>query len=97
MRTAKHSRKFQRDIKRYLRGIYHDIVVSPEGELWEVVDALASNIRLPEAYRDHSLRGDMKGLRECHIRPDLLLVYRYESDDLLILERLVSHSEIFGM
>ncbi len=97
MRTAKHSRKFKQDFKRGVRGKYRDVIAYPSGELWEVVDALADNIQLPAAYRDHSLHGTLEGKRECHIRPDLLLVYTYINDDLLILERLGSHSEIFGL
>ncbi len=41
-----------------------------------------------------AFKGD---LRDCHIRPDLVLVYTLEGEDLLILERLGSHSEIFGL
>lgn len=97
MRSTDPSSKFRRDVKRIAKGRYRDIVAVPRGELWEVVNALARDIRLPPAYRDHTLRGDREGSRECHIRPDLLLVYRYEGEEWLILERLGSHAEIFGM
>ena len=66
---------FKRDFKRVVRGKYKDVVLKPGGELWEVVDALARDILLPEAYHDHPLRGERKGSRECHVCPDLLLVY----------------------
>ena len=88
--------KYRRDYRRELKGRYSKFL-HPNGELQEVVDALAENILLPEAYHDHSLHGEYEGCRECHIRPDLLLVYRYEGDDLLVLERLGSHAEIFGL
>jgi mRNA interferase YafQ len=42
------------------------------------------------------LQGNWKGFRECHIRPDLLLVYKETPDDKVKLARLGSHSEIFG-
>ena len=41
--------------------------------------------------------GEYEGSRECHIRPDLLLIYTLEGDDVLWLERLGSHAELFGM
>ena len=97
MRRAEHRKKFRQDFKRKLGGRYYDVIVKPGGELWEVIDALAENIRLPEAYHDHALRGGYEGCRECHVRPDLLLVYRYVGDDVLMLERLGSHAELFGM
>lgn len=44
----------------------------------EVVDTLAREQKLDEKYRDHSLAGNYRGFRECHIEPDWLLVYRVE-------------------
>ena len=96
MRRVEQRSKFRRDFKREGRGRYRGLL-HLGGELWEVVEGLAENILLPEAYRDHPLRGDLEGCRECHIRPDLLLVYRYEGEEWLILERLGSHAEIFGL
>ena len=61
------------------------------------VVALLKDEPLDASYHDHALSGDMKGYRKCHIRPDLLLVYRYVGEDWLILERLGSHAELFGM
>ena len=46
--------------------------------------------------RDHALSGDWAGYRECHIKPDLLLIYRKPDADTLRLARLGSHSELFG-
>jgi mRNA interferase YafQ len=51
---------------------------------------------LPENNRDHALSGDWAGYRECHIKPDLLLIYRKPDPDTLRLARLGSHSELFG-
>lgn len=44
--------------------------------LLEIVDMLRNEKELPAKYRDHALSGDYKGMRECHIAPDWLLIYR---------------------
>lgn len=51
----------------------------------EVVDMLRQGKQLDEKYRDHSLSGNFAGFRECHIRPDWLLVYLIENDVLTFL------------
>jgi mRNA interferase YafQ len=51
---------------------------------------------LPERCRDHSLSGKWKAYRECHLKPDLLLVYRKPDAETLQLVRLGSHSELCG-
>ena len=63
----------------------------------DVVELLAKGKTLEERYRDHELKGDRKGERECHVQPDLLLVYRIYND-VLILELVDTgtHSELFG-
>ena len=66
-------------------------------ELPEIVDALANDIPLPYLYHDHALHGYLEGHRECHVKPDFLLIYTYEGDDVLRLEKLGSHSELFGL
>jgi mRNA interferase YafQ len=57
---------------------------------------LANDQQLEPRYRDHDLSGDWAGYRECHVKTDLLLIYRKSGDDLLRLARLGSHSELFG-
>ena len=47
-------------------------------------------------HRDHDLSSDWGGYRECHIKPDLLLIYRESEGVTLRLARLGSHSELFG-
>ena len=62
----------------------------------KVVDILTSGEKLDKKYLDHKLKNDFKDYRECHIKPDLLLVYRYFDDKLLLyLYQIGSHSEIF--
>ena len=58
------------------------------------VELLAEDKPLPEHMRDHALVCDWKGYRECHLKPDLLLVYRKEPG-ILSIARLGSHSELF--
>ena len=96
MRQTFPSSKFRRDLKREGKGIYRSLLPK-DGELWEVAGLLARDIPLPYPYHDHALRGDWEGSRECHIRPDFLLIYTYEGDDILRLERLGSHAELFGL
>ena len=62
----------------------------------DVVDALANDIPLDVKFCDHSLSGKMKGSRECHLAPDILLIYIQTSDALeLILVEIGSHSSLF--
>ena len=97
MREVKQTKGFRQSLKRLGRGIYRELLVMPDGELWQAVRILANDMPLPPKYRDHPLHGNREGSRECHIRPDLLLVYKYEGDYLLILDMLGTHSEIFGL
>ena len=82
---------FKRDIKRR----YLDLVTA---EWAEVLDCLVANSPLPEKYLDHPLKGgaEFKKCRDCHVKPDLVLIYRLMGDDVLELHQLDSHSEIFG-
>lgn len=62
----------------------------------EVVDLLRQGRHLEERYRDHGLTGDLAGFRECHIKPDWLLIYLIENDILtLTLIDTGSHSDLF--
>ena len=66
------------------------------GLLNDVVDCLAQQTPLPEKFHDHALEGEYTGFRECHIKPDWLLVYRIDEDCLnLFLMRTGSHSDLF--
>lgn len=65
-------------------------------ELFAVIDKLANGEVLEAKYRDHSLSGNYKGCRECHIEPDWLLIYEIDDGILvLMLYRIGSHSELF--
>ena len=67
-------------------------------KLFEVINNLAEGNTLGEKYRDHELAGNYKGVRECHIEPDWLLVYLIEDDRLIIIATETgTHSDLFGM
>ncbi|MBO4947813.1 MAG: type II toxin-antitoxin system YafQ family toxin [Peptococcaceae bacterium] len=84
------SNHFKRDLKlARKRGL--DISL-----LDEVVMQLASEIPLAAKYRDHDLKGNYAGFRECHILPDWLLIYRIDGNDLMLfLARTGTHSDLF--
>ncbi|AVM70731.1 type II toxin-antitoxin system mRNA interferase toxin, RelE/StbE family [Streptococcus mutans] len=64
----------------------------------EVIEKLRLGQTLEEKYRDHELKGNFVGFRECHIKPDWLLVYFIEDDILtLTLVDTGSHADLFKM
>lgn len=64
--------------------------------LQDVVDMLSNGETLPEKYKDHSLSGNLREYRECHIQPDWLLIYKIDDDKLiLVLTATGSHSDLF--
>lgn len=65
--------------------------------VFSVLDKLLNDIPLPAKNHDHELHGDYKGTRECHIKPDLLLIYQ-KKESVLILTALAigNHSELFS-
>ena len=65
-------------------------------ELFKVIGMLQKQELLPEEKRDHLLVGNYKGYRECHVRPDLLLIYKIKEKDLeLLLFRTGTHSDLY--
>lgn len=93
MRTIDRSSAFKRDYKREARGAH---LATLDGDLVPVLVALAGDQPLESKHRDHDLSGDWAGYRDCHIKPDLVLIYRKPDADTLRLARLGSHSELFG-
>jgi mRNA interferase YafQ len=90
MRKIDLQSRFKRDYKREKRANPSlDTILTP------VLEMLVMDTVLPERLSDHPLRGEWKGFRDCHIKPDLVLIYA-KSDDVLSLARLGSHSELFG-
>lgn len=91
MRTIERTSQFKRDFKREAKGRYRALLA---GEFIEILTALVEDRPLAVRYRDHALTGDWRDNRECHVRPDLLLIYRKPDADTLQLIRLGSHSEL---
>ena len=90
MLTIKYQTTFKKDYKRIKKRGY-DIRL-----LESVIGMLADEKPLPAEYKDHSLSGNYKGCRECHISPDWLLVYEIiEKELILYLTRTRTHSDIF--
>ncbi|MGB7554340.1 MAG: type II toxin-antitoxin system YafQ family toxin [Candidatus Korobacteraceae bacterium] len=93
MRTIEWTTAFRRDYKRTTATPrYKDI----ESLLPEIVGLLANDRPLHEKYRDHGLGGNWKNHRECHLKPDLLLIYKRPDRQTLRLVRMGSHSELFA-
>ena len=87
--SIRQSTRFRQDAKR-LRRQGADL-----GLLETIVNTLVNQTPLAERHRDHSLVGNWKGYRECHIQPDWLLIYRIEAGELQLV-RTGSHTELFG-
>ena len=91
MRTIEWTSQFKRDYKREGKGQHRKTL---DDDLFPVVDALANDQLLELRYRDHALTGDWQDYRDCHIKPDLVLIYQKPDDDTLRLVRIGSHSEL---
>lgn len=61
----------------------------------QIIQKLAKDEQLEERIRDHKLKGDYVGTRECHVEPDWLLIYE-ENESELVLIRTGTHSDLFG-
>ena len=91
MRRIQRTTQFKRDYKREQRGKYKTYL---ETALFSTLEFLVVDRVLPEKYCDHALTGQWKEFRDCHIRPDLLLIYEKPNIEILRLIRLGSHSEL---
>jgi mRNA interferase YafQ len=92
MRRIERTNAFRSDFKREKRGQHRhevDALVS------SVVSLLAEDKPPPQKHRDHALSGQWRDYRECHLKPDLLLIYCKPDREVLQLVRMGSHSELF--
>ena len=92
MRTTDFTSRFNKDYKRVQRS---PLGKSLQAELQAVLELLLEDAPLPANNHDHPLRGEWKGFRDCHVRPDLVQIYRKYEPSILELSRLGSHSELF--
>lgn len=93
MRRIERTTAFRRDFKREKKGQHRRDV---DSLISEMAALLIEDIPLPEKHRDHGLGGVRQDHRECHLKPDLLLICRKPDAVVLQLVRMGSHSEIFG-
>ena len=91
MRTIEWTGQFKRDYKREGKGQHRATL---DADLFPVLDSLANDQPLELRHRDHALTGDWKDHRDCHVKPDLLLIYRKPDSKALQLVRLGSHSAL---
>jgi mRNA interferase YafQ len=81
-------------IKKDLKKVQHNKKIV--GEFFKVTSLLSQWEILPRKYWDHKLVGHYFSYRECHIFPDVLLIYKINNNDLtLFLLRLWNHNELF--
>jgi mRNA interferase YafQ len=80
-----------RTLDRELKGPHGKILLT---ELPILLRALALDQQLEARWRDHALTGEWKDHRDCHVKPDLVLIYRKPDDETLQLVRIGSHAEL---
>ena len=91
MFSPAYTMQFEPDLKRLPRG-GHALA-----ELKAVMTILLAGGRLRPKFKNHKLIGAWQGRRECHLRPDWLLIYKIDpSRNLIIFERTGSHTDLFG-
>jgi len=93
MRTIEWTNAFKRDYKRMKATPRHKDI---ETLLSETAELLAEDKPLPQKHRDHALVGNWKNHRECHLKQDLLLIYKLPDAGTLRLVRMGSHNELFA-
>ena len=91
MRRIERTKTFKRDYQRVVATPRHRDL---DNLLPAVLTLLASDMALPAKYVDHALRGEWKDFRDCHVKSDLVLIYRKTAHEVLQLVRLGSHSEL---
>ena len=90
MRSFSRTSQFKKDVKRAeKRG-------KNLAKLKVALDRLIDGEPLPPEYRDHPLRGDFAGSRDCHIEPDWILIYTLTEQGARVrFERTGTHSDLF--
>ena len=91
MREIEPTTRFRRDYRREKSGVLGNKL---DALLQGAISLLAADQPLPPRYVDHQLAGEWQDHRDCHIRPDLILIYKKTGTDILELTRLGSHSEL---
>lgn len=90
MLKLEYATQFKKDFKKVAKLPIVDVI-----EVGHIIKQLQLSQALDEKYVDHSLSGNWGGYRDCHIKPDLVLIYKVDGSSLK-LARIGSHSELFG-
>ena len=91
MRKIERTSRFKRDYRREAKGRHR---TSLDAVLVPLLVALADDQPLEPKHHDHALSGNWKDHRDCHVKPDLVLIYLKPDTNTLRLVRLGSHSEL---
>ena len=91
MRTISRTASFKKDYKRESKGRHRATL---DRDIRVVLEFLVSDVPLPSKYRDHALSGEWSDFRDCHVKPDLVLIYRKPDAAGLCLVRLGFHREL---
>ncbi len=89
MRQISRTGAFKRDYKRVKATLKHRGI---DDDLGAVLRLLVNDESLPPKYCDHALSGQWNDHRDCHVKPDLILIYRKPDGASLQLVRFGSHS-----
>jgi mRNA interferase YafQ len=90
MLKLEYSAQFKKDFKKIAKLPIPDVI-----EVGHVIKQLLLGETLPEKYVEHLLIGNWQNYRDCHVKPDLVLIYKVDTDALK-LARIGSHSELFN-
>lgn len=82
--------QFKKDFKNIRKLPFKDLKI-----VFDLISRLEKQDKLETKFKDHDLTGNYDGYRECHIKPDLLLIYK-ANETQLFLARIGSHGELFG-
>lgn len=91
MRAIERTAQFKRDYKREAKGRHRKTL---DADLIAILEVLVADRPVAIRYRDHALTGDWRDCRDCHVKPDLVLIYQRPDAGTLRLVRLGSHSEL---
>ncbi len=90
MISLKYSKRFKKDLKNFKHD--KELLLILE----KVLDILVAKESLASKYQNHPLQGEFKGCFECHLKPDVLLVYKKDKKEIsILLLRIGSHSDLF--
>lgn len=88
MKTINQTTSFKRDFKKY----YKDLKI--KNILNDVLSKLINNVKLDNKYKNHPMKGNYNGYFDCHILPDLILIYEIKINEISLI-RIGSHSDLF--